>query len=110
MKGNSSKFLLLWWLFCAFFLLDLDDTEQNEKLKLSIVMRLPEVTLNFGTQREFLPVLRTKAIEDLTVVVIGHKDHLNFQFLHLLLMTCGVPDLSEVFCSVSVPRSDQIED
>uniref|UniRef100_A0A8C0BY06 Gamma-secretase-activating protein C-terminal domain-containing protein n=1 Tax=Buteo japonicus TaxID=224669 RepID=A0A8C0BY06_9AVES len=44
---------------------DLDDTEKNEKLKFSIVMRLPEVTndfgcnfLDFGIDRKFLRVHR----------------------------------------------------
>lgn len=36
-------------LICFFplLLIELDDTEQNEKLKFSIVMRLPEVTNGF---------------------------------------------------------------
>ena len=66
------------WL--GFFLVDLDDTEKNEKLKFSIVMRLPEVTnnfgcnfLDFGIDRKFLLVHRIKPMEDLARIQIGHR-------------------------------------
>lgn len=65
-------------------LVDLDDSEKNEKLKFSIVMRLPEVTsnfgchfLDFGINRKFFPVHRTKLMEDLAVIQIGHRYNLN---------------------------------
>lgn len=54
---------LLFDLLFSLLLIDLDDTEQNEKLKFSIVMRLPEVingfrcnSLDFGIDRKFLLV------------------------------------------------------
>lgn len=58
-------------------LIDLDDTEQNEKLKFSIVMRLPEVTngfrcnfLDFGIDRKLLLVHRVKPMKDLAMMQI----------------------------------------
>uniref|UniRef100_A0A672UBM5 Gamma-secretase activating protein n=1 Tax=Strigops habroptila TaxID=2489341 RepID=A0A672UBM5_STRHB len=74
---------------------DLDDTEKNEKLKFSIVMRLPEVTndfgccsLDFGADRQLLLVHRIKLMEGSAVLQPGHRYNLN---LHLLLVTCRVP-------------------
>lgn len=79
---------------CFFLsLVDLDDTEENEKLKFSIVMRLPEVTNNFechfwdfGFNGKFLPVHRIKPVEDLVVIQIGHKYDLN---LHSFSICCS---------------------
>lgn len=66
---------LIW--FFPFLLIDLDDTEQNEKLKFSIVMRLPEVTngfgynfLDFGIDRKFLLIQRVKPMKDSAVIQI----------------------------------------
>lgn len=68
-----SLFDLLFFLL----LIDLDDTEQNEKLKFSIVMRLPEVTngfrcnyLDFGIDRKVLLVCMVKSMKDLPVIQI----------------------------------------
>lgn len=104
------KVLVMWLLFlfvvvgflCIFFflLIDLDDTEKNEKLKFSIVMRLPEVTNDFrcnfldsGVDRKFLRVHRIKPMEDLGVIQIGHRCNLN---LHSFSICClwpvGYPD------------------
>lgn len=68
-----SLFDLLFFLL----LIDLDDTERNEKLKFSIVMRLPEVTngfrcnyLDFGIDRKVLLVCMVKSMKDLPVIQI----------------------------------------
>lgn len=60
------------WFICV-CLVDLDDTEKNEKLKFSIVMRLPEVTndfaccfLDFGAHKQLLPMHRIKLMESLS--------------------------------------------
>uniref|UniRef100_A0A8D0FNA3 Gamma-secretase activating protein n=1 Tax=Strix occidentalis caurina TaxID=311401 RepID=A0A8D0FNA3_STROC len=85
---------------------DLDNTEKNEKLKFSIVMRLPEVTnhfrcyfLAFGIDRKFLPVHRIKLsvpveflplnylsnmladIENQDVHPYENQDHVNVRFV-----------------------------
>lgn len=91
MKVESVSYVVTGFFCCCggfvyiFFLpIDLDDTEKNEKLKFSIVMRLPEVTNDFGcnfldsgVDRKFLRVHRIKSMGDLAVIQIGHRYNLN---------------------------------
>lgn len=76
-------FLLVFFFFYL-SLADLDDNEKNEKLKFSIVTRLPEVTLdvsswNLEVGMKFLPVHRIQSTENLAVAHIGHRKSLNIQ-------------------------------
>lgn len=75
-------FLLFFFFYLS--LADLDDNEKNEKLKFSIVTRLPEVTLdvsswNLEVGMKFLPVHRIQSTENLAVAHIGHRKSLNIQ-------------------------------
>uniref|UniRef100_A0A803XT38 Gamma-secretase-activating protein C-terminal domain-containing protein n=1 Tax=Meleagris gallopavo TaxID=9103 RepID=A0A803XT38_MELGA len=63
---------------------DLDDNEKNEKLKFSIVTRLPEVILvisswNLEVGMKFLSVHKIQSTEDLAVTHRGHRNSLNLQ-------------------------------
>lgn len=68
-------FLLVFFFFYL-SLADLDDNEKNEKLKFSIVTRLPEVTLdvsswNLEVGMKFLPVHRIQSTENLAVANVN---------------------------------------